>query len=106
MAIIKRAKVIEWIKNPENQGKNFEIRFKKVDGSIRTMRCQTGVNDGTLNANRSKRAKAEGVIGVYDTDTKAYRSFREDSLLSVNVDDNGWMDVEEARIVPLERMDP
>jgi len=97
---MKRADALKWVK--DNPRVEFEIKFKKVDGSIRTMRALSGYDDGTLVKNplKAHAPTPEGLVKVYDLDKKEYRSFKTDSLLSINIHNEfGWIDIEEARIV-------
>ena len=59
------------------------VRFIKVDGSERTMKC-TLREDMIPEVHKPKHGKAQNdeVLAVFDLDKEAWRSFRLDSVLS------------------------
>ena len=64
------------------------IKFTKVDGTVRDMRCT--LNKVHLPENLdmnedSNRKVNESVLPVYDLDKKGWRSFRIDSVIEVDV---------------------
>ena len=73
----------------------LEIKFKKVDGSNRTMICslkkqllpesiQTGAD------NKQTKKENPDVLAVWDLENDAFRSFRVDSLLEYQVIEEGY----------------
>jgi len=70
----------------------LDITFIKVDGEHRAMKC---TRDGSRIPHESYpmaklegsnvRAESDEVVKVYDLDAEGWRSFRIDSLISVNV---------------------
>ncbi len=76
---------LNWIQ--EHPRTDFTIEFRKADGTVREMKCQTGVDDGTLVKNPMKEGakSSPDAVKVYDMDAKAYRSFRKDSLLTITI---------------------
>jgi uncharacterized protein (DUF736 family) len=74
-----------------------EIKFKKIDGSDRTMICSLkksllpeSETDST--ANPSKRVKKENpnAIAVWDLEKDAFRSFRVDSVIDYQIISEGY----------------
>lgn len=90
---MKRSEIIRWMINNQNYGKPFSVVFTKTDGTRRTMQCVTGYNDGTLSLEGQRELESEmleareasPVVKVYDTEKKAYRSFRKDSILGIKL---------------------
>lgn len=68
------------VRNLLESGK-AKVTFTKADGSVRVMNCtsQTGVVPATSGA----RSAAAGVQTVYDLDINEWRSFRWDSVKTV-----------------------
>ena len=69
-----------------------EVRFKKIDGSIRTMPCtlrrdKLPVQESILESSEPKRTKANNpnVLSVYCLDRQEWRSFRLDNVISVKL---------------------
>lgn len=60
------------------------VTFKKVDGSLRTMECTLAeyLLPATAGAGR---ASNEDVLVVFDIEKESWRSFRKDSVISVEV---------------------
>ena len=67
-----------------------QVVFEKVDGTVRVLRC---TRDGDIvpsdlveSTNSPKKARTESVdaLPVWDTEAHAWRSFKFDSLISVN----------------------
>lgn len=64
------------------------IKFKKVDGTIRDMRCslkEDVVKPYERKTLSSKEINTE-VQSVYDVEKQAWRSFRWDNVISFNVE--------------------
>ena len=67
------------------------VTFKKVsDNSLRKMKCSLskdyiGIQEQTKATNRKKN---DDVVPVWDIDKKAWRSFRMDKIVEVEVDEN------------------
>ena len=67
-----------------------DVRFTKVDGTTRDMRCtlkedllpEPVASDTEINRNRKPN---DSVQGVWDLDKKAWRSFRIDSVLEMQL---------------------
>ena len=67
-----------------------DVRFTKVDGTTRDMRCtlkedllpETVASDTEINRNRKPN---DSVQVVWDLDKKAWRSFRIDSVLEMQL---------------------
>lgn len=65
------------------------IKFRKVDGSLRTMQCTLNqslipppVVEKTATTT-STRKQSEDIITVFDTEKQDWRSFRLDSIIEV-----------------------
>jgi len=67
-----------------------EITFKKLDGNVRVMPCTLiesylPERKTTTVESSSDKAKSNSTIAVWATESKAFRSFRYDRIISVNV---------------------
>lgn len=64
------------------------IKFKKVDGSERTMRCTLQESYIQPYENKTDRVRSENdnLLSVWDIDKNAWRSFRLDSVTDVYLD--------------------
>jgi len=66
----------------------IRVRFIKTDGTERTMNCT--LDERVVPALEKKTDKVktvnEDVLPVYDVDTKGWRSFRLDSILTISFD--------------------
>jgi hypothetical protein len=64
-----------------------EILFTKKDGTERKMRCTLKDEDIPAVEKKTDRTKTlnEEVLPVYDLDAQGWRSFRLDSILTVNI---------------------
>jgi len=68
------------------------IKFTKVDGSERTMKCTLNESlilplpEPVQEKEKKARKENENVIRVYDLEKESWRSFRLDSIISVNFD--------------------
>lgn len=60
------------------------VTFKKVDGSLRTMECTLAEYLLPPTAGAGK-AHNEDVVIVFDIEKESWRSFRKDSVISVEV---------------------
>ena len=69
------------------------VTFKKVsDDSLRRMKCSLsrdyiGIQEQTKVTNNNKK-KNDDVVPVWDVDKKAWRSFRMDKIIEVEIDEN------------------
>jgi len=66
----------------------LKIKFKKVNGEERVMRCTRMPNSLPETANESSRGAPPGLIVVYDVDKNGWRSFYLSSIESISVEDN------------------
>lgn len=64
------------------------VKFKKVDGSERTMRCTLQENYIQPYDNKTDRVRPDNdnLLSVWDIDKNAWRSFRLDSVIDVYLD--------------------
>lgn len=61
----------------------FTVVFRKANGEIRTMLCKTGIKKHlSKNPNKRKYKKKSDVINVFDMESKQYRSFKPDTVIS------------------------
>jgi ribosomal protein L19E len=63
----------------------IEVKFKKVDGSERVMKCtllESYVKPHEKTTDREKKVN-EDVISVWDVEKEGWRSFRYDSVIDV-----------------------
>ena len=63
----------------------IEVKFKKVDGSERVMKCtllESYVKPHEKTTDREKKIN-EDVISVWDVEKEGWRSFRYDSVIDV-----------------------
>ena len=64
------------------QGKIVEMKFEKIDGTIREMTCCNGPNIvGVDYEFKGGTPKSENVVSVWDINAGAWRSFRKDSVV-------------------------
>lgn len=61
-----------------------DVRFTKVDGTIREMRCtlKSDLVPATESSDKERKVN-ESVLPVWDLDKEGWRSFRVDSVLDV-----------------------
>ena len=87
----QKTEVREWLKGHLRFGE-VTIIFKKVDGTLRTMRCTTCPEllppapepiEGQEVSVKKERKENPDVARVYDLDKKDWRSFRFDSVTEV-----------------------
>lgn len=70
----------------------FTVVFEKVDGTLRTMRCTLQpqyLTETTILGNKEETGLSRGnpqVLAVWDLTEKGWRSFRINSLLSIEKD--------------------
>lgn len=62
------------------------VTFTKKDGTERVMNCTLKADDVEYGEKKTERTKEPNpeVLPVYDTDAKGWRSFRIDSITSIN----------------------
>jgi hypothetical protein len=60
------------------------VQFRKVDGSIRNMRCtlQEKLLPEVTSTSTNTRAANESAVAVFDLDKQAWRSFRKSDVIS------------------------
>lgn len=65
------------------------VKFRKVDGTERTMRCT--LNESLMlplpvvSENKRTKKQNDSVLAVYDIDKESWRSFRLDSISSIEI---------------------
>jgi hypothetical protein len=67
----------------------FTVEFLKKDGTIRRMNCRTGVKKHLANNGKGTsklRPVTPGLVTVYDVQSKGYRSFYINRLISLTID--------------------
>ena len=65
-----------------------DVRFTKVDGTVRDMRCTLKAEllpDAGESEETTKKTVNESVLPVWDLDKKAWRSFRVDSVIDMQM---------------------
>lgn len=61
----------------------FTVVFRKANGEIRTMLCKTGIKKHlSKNPNKRKYVNKSGVISVFDMESKQYRGFKPETVIS------------------------
>lgn len=78
----------DWLVSMLKQGEVL-IKFTKVDGSERTMRCTLDESlmlplPVSVESKRTKKQN-DSVLAVYDIDKESWRSFRLDSISSIEI---------------------
>jgi len=77
---------LSWLLGILKTEDSVEIKFKKTDGTERIMNCT--LKEGIIVPHEKKTEKVkkvnENVLPVFDLDKKEWRSFRLDSILSIN----------------------
>lgn len=81
----------EWLKNLLLEG-SFKVTFTKKDGTDRILNCTLNaemiprkVTESEVIEGKPERAKSVDVLAVYDVENQGWRSFRWDSIKSVDV---------------------
>lgn len=82
----KDPKAKQWLISVLQHEANVQIKFLKTDGTEREMNCTLKEDIVEPYEKKTDKVKArnEDVLPVFDLDKKAWRSFRLDSILSVN----------------------
>ena len=72
--------------------KTVEIKFKKKDGSDRTMTCTLVSDVVPVYEKKTERTRPENdnVLAVWDLDKEAFRSFKLDSIIEYKVLQEGY----------------
>jgi hypothetical protein len=72
--------------------KIVQIKFKKKDGTERTMKCTLLEDMVPIYEKKTERVKKvnEEVLAVWDLDKEAFRSFKLDSLLDYQILEEGY----------------
>ena len=72
--------------------KTVEIKFKKKDGSDRTMNCTLVSDVVPVYEKKTERTRPENdnVLAVWDLDKKAFRSFKLESIIEYTVLQDGY----------------
>lgn len=68
-----------------SSGRIMNITFTKADGSLREMRCRTGVKKGVKGTGR-RPGLHTATIPVFDMEKEAWRSFNLDRVHTVSMD--------------------
>ncbi len=82
--------------NPEEmiqqtRGKFFTVQFvKRTTGEIRKMNCRTGVSKGVTGVGKTYDAKEKGLVTVWDTQAKNFRSINLDGIISITSQGVEW----------------
>lgn len=77
----------DWLISHLRNGK-VEIKFTKVDGTIRVMNCSlspTLLPVATQVTESTKRSTTPNVIRVFDIDKQAWRSFKIENVIAVTI---------------------
>lgn len=69
----------------ETSGLIFTAFFMKADGSIREMRCRTGVRKHLRGGQKPYNDSEHNILTVFDMQKGQYRSMRLDRLISFNI---------------------
>ncbi len=77
----------DWLKSHLKMGP-VKVTFTKKDGSVREMNCTLQEGVVVPHENKTDRTKVENdeVLAVWDIDKNAWRSFRLDTVKSVQFD--------------------
>lgn len=80
--------VKELVQRTLSEGNTIEVVFTKKDGTERTMRCTTNLNDvpSEKHPNGGYVDRSDVAKRVFDVDLQDWRSFRWDSLKEVRID--------------------
>ena len=68
-----------------SDGRFFGIEFQKRDGTVRQMQARLGVTKHLRGGQKAYSDAAKGILTVFSTDARGYRSIRLDSILSLVV---------------------
>lgn len=86
---MKNLELYNNIRSAVKTGRYFTAYFKKSDGSLRVMKCRTGVKAGLVPDSERKAKAAKGnveILKVWDTEKLAYRSINLNRLFALKVD--------------------
>jgi hypothetical protein len=73
------------MKTTENKGKIFSVRFIKKDGTVRSMKCRTGVIAKLKGGELKYDAAAKGLKVVFDLTANAYRMINENTVYELRI---------------------
>lgn len=86
----QKVQIRETLKPILSQGES-QVVFEKVDGTIRSLRCTrdqgiipSDLVESTASATNKTRKESVDALPVWDTESHAWRSFKFDSLISIN----------------------
>lgn len=75
----------------QTKGKFFTVEFvKRTTGELRKMNCRTGVKKGVKGVGKLYNPEEKGVVVVWDTQKKAFRSISIEGIISVTADGVEW----------------
>jgi len=72
------------MKTTENKGKIFSVRFIKKDGTVRFMKCRTGVISNLKGGQLNYDAEAKGLKSVFDLACNGYRMINANTVYELN----------------------
>lgn len=73
------------------KGKFFTVEFvKRTTGELRKMNCRTGVSKGVKGVGKLYDPEEKGVVVVWDTQKKAFRSISIEGIISVTSSGVQW----------------
>ena len=74
-----------------SNAKLMTVTFIKSDGTLRTMLCKTNIKRFlSKKPNKHKVVRNDNLISVYDCESKGYRSFKLDSVVSFKCGNIIW----------------
>mgnify|MGYP003641663368 CR=1 FL=1 len=75
----------------QTKGKFFTVEFvKRTTGELRKMNCRTGVSKGVTGAGKTYDPEEKGLVTVWDTQAKSFRSISIEGIISVTADGVEW----------------
>lgn len=77
---------LPYLKEAVSDGGTFYVVFKKrTDGTIREMKCRTGVKKYLKGGTKKFDDKEKNLLTVFDMDKVAYRSIPLDAIIKVTI---------------------
>lgn len=75
----------------KSKGKFFTVEFvKRTTGEIRKMNCRTGVSKGVTGVGKLYEPEEKGLITVWDTQAKNFRSISLEGIITVTSQGVEW----------------
>ena len=75
----------------QTKGKFFTVQFvKRTTGEVRKMNCRIGVSKGVTGTGKTYDPEEKGLVTVWDTQAKNFRSINLDGIISITSQGVEW----------------